>query len=147
MLPKSTNPLIDKFGIETVKQLKDNLQKNGSKATGNLMKSINYRYQNKVDKLIVDFVSDDYGQFVNDGRKKGKFAPVSKLMAWAKIKGIPTKSVFAINRKIYKFGIKPKPWLNIALSKNTDNLMTEIVKEYEDEIVSDVKKELIVKNK
>lgn len=51
----------------------------------------------------------DYWEYVNYGRKKGNYVPISPLENWAKTKGFPNPlgAAFAISTNIKKFGIAP----------------------------------------
>ena len=85
--------------------------------TGNLYNSIDVNYDPTGDKIVVTML--DYWQFVNDGRKPGKYAPLSVIKDWIKVKGLKgrnkktgrfiTNESFAwgINTNIKKFGIAP----------------------------------------
>lgn len=136
---KTINNFIKKFGLDVVQSQKRELQNKQSFATGRLLNSVNYRFRASLEKIIVEFVSLDYGKFVDEGRKPGSYPPISKLKEWCRVKGLPEKSAFPIAKNIYKFGIKPKPWINKPFDKNRQNFNVELIKIYEKAIFNDVK--------
>jgi hypothetical protein len=134
------NNFIKKFGLSVITAQKNELQKKKGTATSKLLNSINYRFKASVEKIVVEFISEDYGKYVDEGRKPGKYVPVSKLKEWTKAKGIPESAVFPINRKIFKFGIKPRPWISKPFDKNRQDFNVELINLYSKEIINDVKK-------
>jgi len=60
----------------------------------------------------------DYWEYVNYGRLKGKYVPISPLENWAKTKGFPNPlgAAFAISKNIYKFGIAPTFFYDKAIA-------------------------------
>lgn len=127
--------LIDVFfelGRELTKEIRTQLILNNKKATGKLIKSIDYRIivnesQRLVRSLEIAIVAEDYLKYVNDGRRKGaKMPPPNKLDKWIVAKGIaprdkkgkllPRKSLqFLIARGIQKNGIKPTNIINNSI--------------------------------
>jgi hypothetical protein len=98
--------------------------KKNVKSDSALQKSIDYNVIVKQDKIEVQFVSNDYGIYVDKGRKPGKFVPVNKLTTWINKEGIKprggisVKSLsFVINRKIKEKGIKARPFINKSFKK------------------------------
>lgn len=130
---------IQKFGQDVVNAQKQELQKKNSVATSRLLNSVNYRFKASIEKIIIEFVSEDYGKFVDEGRKPGKFPPLNKIKAWTKVKGIPEKAAFPIAKKIWRFGIKPKPFIQKPFDRNRQGFVVELIKLYSKEIISDVK--------
>lgn len=126
-----------------------------SVATGNLSQ---FTYEVKVNEYSYTIVFNlaDYWQYVEDGRKIGKYPPIEAIKKWISVKPIlpkpfngklPTNNqlAFLISRKIAKKGIKPKNYLKKTLLENKSiientvaNLGAEIInqffKEMNDEI-------------
>ncbi len=85
--------------------------------TGNLYNSINVSYNPATNQILVNMLN--YWQYVNDGRKPGKYVPLKPLMDWIKTKGMNRDprgrfkkfnvkgTAFAISKSIQKFGIRP----------------------------------------
>lgn len=110
------------LGDELKKNLIQELRRTKTIASGDLIKSLNVEIEQTSDGIIISLASNDYITYIEKGRKRGKYAPVSDLQRWVRAKGIATdekrvKSIaFAINNKIKKEGIKPRPVLENAYS-------------------------------
>jgi hypothetical protein len=61
----------------------------------------------------------DYWEYVNYGREKGKYVPITPLQEWATLKGIPNpeSAAFGISRNIFKFGIAPTNFYENAIDR------------------------------
>jgi hypothetical protein len=113
---------LDQFGREYIKTLEDFLLREGKKASGNLINSLDYRIvQNGDNAIRVVIQSNDYLEWVDKGRRPGSYPPISAISKWATIKGIPQSAVFPIAHKIYKFGIKPTNVIAKTNNKILDN--------------------------
>jgi hypothetical protein len=98
---------LENFASQYVDVLKQNLIKKGKVASGNLVKSLDYRVSKVMNEPIIEIISNEYLQWVDKGRRPGKYPPIKPIANWARIKGIDAKAVFPIARNIFKFGIKP----------------------------------------
>lgn len=108
---------IQKYGAEYVKELVKQLILADKKATGELMKSIDYRLIEASNEILVRILAAPYLINVDEGRKPGRMPPVASIIKWAKVRGItPNKRKgyktmndvgWAIAKKIEKSGIKP----------------------------------------
>jgi len=86
-------------------------------STGTLRESIKADYEPSSGSLTLSFV--DYWQYVNNGRSAGFYVPIAPLKTWSKSKfGLDdrgaTSAAFAISKNIYKFGIQPTNFYDIA---------------------------------
>ncbi len=95
------------FGQDYVKILVAFLKKEGKKASGALINSIDSRVKMQGDIALIEILSNDYLKYVDEGRKKGKYPPIQAISRWCDLKGIPTSAAFPIARSIFKFGIEP----------------------------------------
>jgi hypothetical protein len=115
-----TPELTKAIGDELKKSLIQEMRRTKSIATGDLIKSLNIEIEKTSDGAIISLASNDYITFIEKGRKRGKYAPVKDLERWVRAKGIAsdqkkvTSIAFAINNKIKKEGIKPRPILENA---------------------------------
>jgi len=115
-----TPELTKAIGDELKKSLIQEMRRTKAIATGDLIKSLNIEIEKTTDGAIISLASNDYITFIEKGRKRGKYAPVKDLERWVRAKGIASdqkkvKSIaFAINNKIKKEGIKPRPILENA---------------------------------
>lgn len=86
--------------------------------TGSLYNSITVEFDKTQNEVVVTML--DYWQYVNDGRKPGKYVPIKPLMKWIRAKGFNKNkttgkfqkfnikgTAFAISKNIQKFGIAP----------------------------------------
>jgi len=86
--------------------------------TGSLYNSIEVNFDSENDKIVVTML--EYWQFVNDGRKPGKYVPIKPLMEWIRHKGFNKNKqtgkfqkfsikgmAFGVSKNIQKFGIAP----------------------------------------
>lgn len=115
--------LYQAFGDELKKNLIQELRRTKAIASGDLLKSIKFDVKPTDDGgAVVTLNGNDYITYVDKGRKPGKYAPTSALRQWIKAKGIATDDAkvtavaFAINNKIKRQGIKPRPVLERAYS-------------------------------
>lgn len=116
---KNLKKEFDDLGQELVRTLVKNLINADKKATGNLIKSIDYKVVEKANNVMVQLLADDYLTNVDEGRRRGaKQPPTSALDRWVIARGIaprdakgrfiPRESVkFLIARSIKRNGIKP----------------------------------------
>jgi hypothetical protein len=109
----------DDLGNQLVKTLVRNLLKANKRATGSLVRSVDYKVVEKANHLIVELLANDYLTNVDEGRRPGaKQPPMKALDKWIVARKIaprdkngrflPRNSVkFLIARSIAKNGIKP----------------------------------------
>lgn len=143
---------IKKITDDFVVELKNKLKANDSYASGDLVNSIRGIVKQNGKYIVISIQLEDYWQFVENGRKAGKYPPISEIRKWISVKPIlprPTNSgklptdnqlAFLIARKISKFGIKPNPFLKPTLTsfdlvgKVYNEVLTLINKQLEEEI-------------
>ena len=95
----------------------------------NLVDSVQATYN--VGAQQVEVFMNDYWQYVNDGRRPGTYAPIRPLMLWAMsrlgLQGQEAKSAaFGISRNLYKFGIKPTYFFDIAIEQLSAQIDEEL---------------------
>jgi len=118
------------YGRDTIKAIVSELKSMNKKASGRLINSLKSDLKILVNSITLELSMEDYGQYVVYGRKPGKYAPPKAIEDWVKVKGIesdPKKiksTSFLINRKIYRFGIKPADFITNALSDNNIDKLT-----------------------
>lgn len=115
--------------------LVDQLRQNGKVSTGKLINSLQINVVNGINGPVVELAGNSYYAVIEDGRKPGKFAPISPLKEWIKARGIETDDAkitsraFAISNSIKRKGIKATP-----LTENTFNQALPLF----DRIIDDV---------
>lgn len=134
MSPEEYN-VYNQWGAQVVAQAKANLRQKNKIATGELLDSISYTVDPKGG---VTFYYEDYGEYVESGRKKGIMPPVGPLIQWAKIKGLErfrdNKGRFISNEQrgwaiamgIKKNGIKAFPFYQDAIDQSLDDLTYQL---------------------
>jgi hypothetical protein len=107
----------------------NNKGKSNKVASSNLAKSVQVRTVKGKDITVLQVLMADYAQYVQAGRRPGKgFVPIKPLIQWIKdrnLKGRNKKGrfitnesfAFAIATNIKKFGIRPAPFLDVAMEK------------------------------
>lgn len=130
MSPEEYN-VYNNWGAQVVAQAKANLRQKNKFATGELYESISYEVDPKGG---VTFYYEDYGEYVESGRRPGKMPPVGPLIRWAKIKGLgqfrDKKGRFISNEQrgwaiafgIKKNGIKAFPFYQDAIDQSMNDL-------------------------
>lgn len=119
---------IKKITDDFVVELKNKLKANDSYASGDLVNSIRGVVKQNGKYLVISIQLEDYWQYVENGRKAGKYPPINAIKNWISVKPVlprPLKSgklptanqlAFLIARKISKVGIKPKPFLKPTIT-------------------------------
>ena len=146
----------EEWAKSVVKLAKSNLIRGKKNKPGTLLKSISYTIDPRT--LEIDFYYEDYGEYVESGRKKypgrgvdtkGDF--FKSVKKWAKLRGIPQfrdkkgryissdSRAYILARSINIKGIRPFPFFTDAIedsiSKLYSNLQDNIAKDIEDGIV------------
>lgn len=136
--------ILEKWGTTIVEDMKQELSANGSIASSQLYNSLSYNVQRDLDTFILAFSAEDYAVFVENGRSPGKFPPISKIKEWTRYKGIPEKAAFPIARNIFKFGIKPRPFIKPSINKSREQMISDLVSHISDAAYDEVRNELIL---
>jgi len=120
---------LNQVGLQIVKAMQANLQRNKSNASGNLSKSIESEVVGQGDDLRLRITMEPYGEFVDQGRGRStKGGPrqnwANKIEGWMQYKGITPKGgltkkqvAFLITRKINQKGYKAKPFIQPAVDQ------------------------------
>ena len=137
-----TNSDIEVLGQLIINELGKELIKQQHRATGDLISSLDYTLNLRSIGFTLEILMNDYGLFVNTGRKPGeKKVPIQALLEWIKQKGIETNNkkalgiAFAIQKTIKKEGIptrnsrakgKRTEFIDETLDR-VDNVITSMV--------------------
>ena len=114
---KELDKAIEILGEELVNKLREALRNANKNSSGNLIKSVDYKIIKRADETILQILAADYLQYVDEGRKPGKFPPLKALDKWIVRRGIASRDKkgkfisrasvkFLIARSIAKNGIK-----------------------------------------
>ena len=107
---------LSEFGNQVTDSYKDKIIKNKVVASGKLRDSINYKLVTTENSVGVYLSAVDYWEYVEYGRKAGKFVPIKPLKNWLLQKGLKA-SPYAISKSIQKKGIKAKPFFRQSLQE------------------------------
>jgi len=139
----------DEIGQFIIDELAKELIKQDHKATGELIESIDYIINKGIfTEILIEM--NDYGRYVNTGRKRGaKKVPIQALVEWIKQRGIETNNkkvvgmAFAIQKTIEREGIPTRN--SRAKGKRTgfiDDTVTRIEQKVQDELANMMEKEV-----
>jgi hypothetical protein len=110
-------------------------------ATGNLIRSINYKLQPTAQGIQIQLLSEDYLKYVDKGRRAGaKYPPIGPLLRWARVKGLPQGAAYGAQKNIHKFGIKPTNVINKTI--RIIETSREANRRYEENMVNNIVKML-----
>lgn len=150
----SLERVLNEFADQFIQNAKDGLQADGSIATGELYDSFEKIIEIGEDYYSVKISLADYWEYVNNGRRPGKFPPPPAIRNWIEVKPVnpyplpngKTPSVeqltFLISRKIANEGIEPTNFfdkakeqtirdfedrINYAIEEDVSNFIIEIV--------------------
>lgn len=95
----------------------------------NLVDSVQAVYD--VNTREIQIFMNDYWQYVNDGRNAGKYVPIRPLMLWAMDRlGLDQSEArgmaFAVSKNIFKFGIKPTYFFDLAIEQLSAQIDEEL---------------------
>lgn len=132
--------VLNDFGKFLVEEYKDRLITENVNASDELYNSVRYMVEQGNNKFEVKLELAHYWKYVENGRKAGKWPPISAIEKWIEIKPIiprPMKNgklpttqqlAFLISRKIGLEGIKPRPLLQQTIDEVWD-IMNEYIAE------------------
>lgn len=126
---------LSRTGLNIIADAQQNLKANGTNYTGQLSNSGRVEDVRGRDALDVGFFSRGrgYAEYVEYGRRSGRFPPVAQLAQWARkklrVKAQEAGSVgFLIACKIAMKGTEPQPFFRPAYEKHKQEI-TDIVAE------------------
>lgn len=98
---------LDIFGEEFVNEIAKQLKLADKEASGNLIRSLDYKLFRTNKGFSLRLLAANYYQYVDLGRKPGKMPPIQAISEWATIRGISQDAVWPIAVSIGLRGIKP----------------------------------------
>jgi len=152
-----------------IASLQKELIEQGHKATGNLVNSFEQRVIELPNSIVIEILMDEYGIYVNEGRKSGgKKVPINVLVDWIEKRAIASgdkevKSLaFAIQQTIHKEGMptkgsfkfsnngRRKGFIDFVIDNELDEVYNELeqqVFEGYDDAIATIVKDFNIKNK
>lgn len=77
-----TEAALNKFGKYLVTQARANLTRMNKRVTNRLYESLDYDVKVMANSFSMDFLMEEYGEWVDKGRKAGKAPPFSAIHEW-----------------------------------------------------------------
>ena len=78
----NTKKALEKFGKYLVKESRKNLTRKKKNVTSSLYDSLDYQVKAMPNSFEFDFLMEEYGEWVDKGRRAGKNPPFSPLRKW-----------------------------------------------------------------
>lgn len=122
---KELKKAVDKLGKEYILELSKQLIDADKKASGKLLRSLDYNVIEVLGNLMVRIKAESYLMVVDKGRRPGKMPPVSPIKKWIDQRKIKPKDMttdqlaFVIASSIKKKGIKPTN----VIQRSIDNIL------------------------
>lgn len=141
MKGENTKRVLDKFGKYLVKESRKNLTRKKKNVTNSLYESLDYDFKAMPNSFEFDFLMNEYGEWVDKGRKAGKHPPFSPLRKWVEDRRIQFRSnkgkfqtydqtAWAIVKSIGKKGIPASNFYSRPFQLGYQKLPNEIVEAY-----------------
>ena len=141
MKGENTKKALDKFGKYLVKESKKNLTRKKKNVTNSLYESLDFDVKAMPNSFEFDFLMNEYGEWVDKGRKAGKNPPFSPLRKWVEDRRIQFRSnkgkfqsydqtAWAIVKSIGKKGIPASNFYSRPFNLGYAKLPNEIVEAY-----------------
>ncbi len=141
MKGENTQKALDKFGKYLVKESRKNLTRKKKNVTNSLYESLDYNVKAMPNSFEFDFLMNEYGEWVDKGRKAGKNPPFSPLRKWVEDRRIQFRSnkgkfqtydqtAWAIVKSIGKKGIPASNFYSRPFNLGYAKLPNEIVEAY-----------------
>jgi len=141
MKGENTKKALDKFGKYLVKESRKNLTRKKKNVTNSLYESLDYDVKAMPNSFEFDFLMNEYGEWVDKGRKAGKNPPFSPLRKWVEDRRIQFRSnkgkfqsydqtAWAIVKSIGKKGIPASNFYSRPFNLGYAKLPNEIVEAY-----------------
>ena len=135
---------VDKLGKEYILELTKQLIAADKKASGKLLRSLNYNVIEVLGTVMLRIAAERYLLDVDKGRKPGKMPPTSPIKKWIDVRKIKPKDMtrdqlaFVIARSIKKKGIQPTN----VIQKTIDNILKNKTKILAEAASKDVMKQI-----
>lgn len=141
MKGENTKRVLDKFGKYLVKESRKNLTRKKKNVTNSLYESLDFDVKAMPNSFEFDFLMNEYGEWVDKGRKAGKNPPFSPLRKWVQDRRIQFRSnkgkfqsydqtAWAIVKSIGKKGIPASNFYSRPFNLGYAKLPNEIVEAY-----------------
>ena len=137
----NTKKALEKFGKYLVKESRKNLTRKKKNVTNSLYDSLDYEVKAMPNSFEFDFLIEEYGEWVDKGRKAGKNPPFSPLRKWVQDRRIQFRdnsgrfqtydqTAWAVVKSIGKKGIEPSNFYTRPFNLGFQKLPDEVAEAY-----------------
>ena len=137
----NTKKALEKFGKYLVKESRKNLTRKKKNVTSSLYDSLDYQVKAMPNSFEFDFLMNEYGEWVDKGRRAGKNPPFSPLRKWVEDRRIQFRdnrgrfqtydqTAWAVVKSIGKKGIEPSNFYTRPFNLGFQKLPDEVAEAY-----------------
>ena len=137
----NTKKALEKFGKYLVKESRKNLTRKKKNVTNSLYDSLDYQVKAMPNSFEFDFLMEEYGEWVDKGRRAGKNPPFSPLRKWVQDRRIQFRdnsgrfqtydqTAWAVVKSIGKKGIEPSNFYSRPFNLGFQKLPNEVAEAY-----------------
>ena len=137
----NTKKALEKFGKYLVKESRKNLTRKKKNVTNSLYDSLDYQVKPMPNSFEFDFLMEEYGEWVDKGRRAGKNPPFSPLRKWVEDRRIQFRdnrgrfqtydqTAWAVVKSIGKKGIEPSNFYTRPFNLGFQKLPNEVAEAY-----------------
>lgn len=138
---RNTEIALNKFGKYLVTESRKNLTRKKKNVTSKLYQSLDYDVKSMPNSLEFDFLMEEYGEWVDKGRKAGTPPPFSAIRKWVQDRRIQFRdnsgkfksydsTAWAVVKKIGRDGIDPSNFYSRPFNLGFKKLPREVVEAY-----------------
>ncbi len=149
---QSLRKVLMEYGEYFIQQARNDLGNNHSYASGKLGDTMKTDVQIYDDHYEVNIILQDYWEYVDNGRKPGKFPPPNKIKKWIQIKPVPRGKLptvdqlaFLIGRKIATKGIDPAPFFKKNIRPTYEHFKEAIALAIDEDVARWIETEVLQK--
>jgi hypothetical protein len=137
----NTKKALENFGKYLVKESRKNLTRKKKNVTNSLYDSLDYQVKAMPNSFEFDFLMEEYGEWVDKGRKAGKNPPFSPLRKWVQDRRIQFRdnsgrfqtydqTAWAVVKSIGRKGIEPSNFYSRPFNLGFQKLPNEVAEAY-----------------
>lgn len=137
----NTKKALEKFGKYLVKESRKNLTRKKKNVTNSLYDSLDYQVKAMPNSFEFDFLMEEYGEWVDKGRRAGKNPPFSPLRKWVEDRRIQFRdnsgrfqtydqTAWRVVKSIGRKGIEPSNFYTRPFNLGFQKLPNEVAEAY-----------------
>lgn len=137
----NTKKALEKFGKYLVKESRKNLTRKKKNVTNSLYDSLDYQVKAMPNSFEFDFLMEEYGEWVDKGRRAGKNPPFSPLRKWVEDRRIQFRdnsgrfqtydqTAWRVVKSIGRKGIAPSNFYTRPFNLGFQKLPNEVAEAY-----------------